>query len=37
MTVDTGIEKSEQNKQDLLPVYFTQIWALPWKHSLPPN
>lgn len=36
-TGGTGIAHSEQNEHSKLPVHFLQIWALPWKHSLPPN
>ncbi len=36
-TGGTGIAHSEENENATLPVHFLQIWALPWKRSLPPN
>ncbi|MCJ1469148.1 hypothetical protein MMC07_007781 [Pseudocyphellaria aurata] len=36
-TGGTGIAHSEQNEHSRLPVHFLQIWALPWKRSLPPT
>lgn len=36
-TGGTGIAHSEQNEHSQLPVHFLQIWALPWKQSLPPK
>lgn len=36
-TGGTGIAHSEQNEHSQVPVHFLQIWALPWKRSLPPN
>lgn len=36
-TGGTGIAHSEENENAKLPVHFLQIWALPWKRSLPPN
>lgn len=36
-TGGTGIAHSEENENSKLPVHFLQIWALPWKRSLPPT
>lgn len=36
-TGGTGIAHSEENKHSELPVHFLQIWALPWRRSLPPT
>lgn len=36
-TGGTGIAHSEENENAIFPVHFLQIWALPWKRSLPPS
>lgn len=36
-TGGTGIAHSEQNEHKTDEVHFLQIWALPWKRSLPPT
>lgn len=36
-TGGTGIAHSEQNEHTKDEVHFLQIWALPWKRSLPPT
>ncbi len=36
-TGGTGIAHSEQNEHNKDEVHFLQIWARPWKRSLPPN
>ena len=35
-TGGSGIAHSEQNEHHSTTVHFLQIWALPWKKSLPP-
>ena len=36
-TGGSGIAHSEENEHSKDPVHFLQIWALPWKKSLPPT